>query len=88
MFVMLMFNAAAAGRRSGQYTVTLTASNAVSSRTVTTDVFVLHSVCKPPYITLLPSDHLQPVSLLQSCHLGDGYGWVSSRTVTTLSLRH
>jgi len=50
--------------RSGQYTVTLTAWNAVSSRTVSVDVFVLHSVCKPPDITLLPADHLHPVSLL------------------------
>jgi len=38
------------------------ASNAVSSKTVTTDVFVLRSVCKPPDIALLPSDQLHPVS--------------------------
>jgi len=53
--------------RSGQYTVKLTASNAVSSKIVTVDVFVHQSICKPPDIALLPSDHLHSVRLLHKC---------------------
>ena len=54
--------------RPGQYTVTLVASNAISRRTVTADLFVLRSVCKPPDIALLPANQHHAVSF--TAHLG------------------